>query len=189
MADRSLIQLQPDIISSRITQLLQTESAQRALVNLQTESTQRVPINLPIPSTAIQVQDTSFSLRTERTAKSCKSKRIQAARLRWKSYCFLIGQAWDMEIRRSQKGWDFSMSVYACVPHDSLVAEYAMNGNIEGLQRLFSLGKASPSTVCISKPAFIGRRTLLDVCVILPVPLLLSLIRIDWSRQRGLKAL
>lgn len=95
-----------------------------------------------------------------------------------------------MEIFRSQQGWDFSMSVYACVSLDSLVVFYTYTGNIEGLRRLFSQGEASPFTVCLHIfPNFITRRTLLDVRVIPPMPLFISLIQIDWSQSAEFQAL
>lgn len=180
LADSSLIQRQPEIIVSNITRLLQTEFAQE------------VPINPPISSKAVQVQDSSSSTRTTgRTVNSWRSKRMQTAWLQWKSRSLLVGRAWDMEIFRSQHGWDFSMSVYAVVSSDSLVAKYAYDGNVEGLKQLFSQGEASPFTICLQDlhMGYLVGKTLLDVRVILPMPLFISLIQIDWSRIWGLETL
>ena len=157
LADRSLMQLQPDIIASRISQLVQIESAKRASVNS------------PPSLSAGQVQGSCSSARTDRTVESRKSRRIQSTWLRWKSYSFLAGRAWDIEICRSRQGWDFSISTYACVSSDSLVAKYTYDGNVGGLQQLFSRGEASPFTVCLDiYPDFVNTRTLLEVCVIYP---------------------
>ena len=178
LADRSLIQLQPDIITARITQLLQTESAQR------------VPTSLPISSSTNMVQDSCSPTRTDCTVKQYRPRQIQPTWLRWKSWSSLIGRAWDMEICRSHQGWDLSLRVYAYVSPDSLVAKYTCGGDVEGLRRLFSQGLASPFTVC---PAICGgvfeRRTLLDVRVMLSMLLLLSLTQLDWSPRRESRAL
>jgi hypothetical protein len=146
------MQLQPDIITSRITQLLQTESARRESMNSSGSST-------------AQFQGFSSSMNTGRTAEPSRSRRIQSSWLRWKSYSLLLGRSWDIEMRRSQRGWNFSISIYSCVSDDSLVAKYTMDGNVEGLRRLFSQGEASPFTVCLKtfSNGCVRRRTLLEV--------------------------
>lgn len=182
LVNRSLIQLQPDIITSRITQVLRTESTYRVPTILQTEPTQGVPTNAPISSSAVQVQDSRSSTRTDCTVKSCRLRRKQSAWFQWKFCSLLVGRAWDIEIYRSQQGWDSTISVYAYVSSNSLVASYTRDGNVEGLQRLFSRGEASPFTVCLEiYRSFSVRKSLLEVRVVLPVPLFLSLIQIDWS--------
>jgi hypothetical protein len=158
LAIRSLIQLQPDIITSRITQLAQIESMKRA------------SMNLSLSSSAVNIQDFCSSIRTDGKFKSCRSRRIKCTWLRWKSYSLLLGRAWDMEIYRAQQGWDFYISVYAYVLHDSPVAKYTMDGNVEGLQILFSRGEASPFAVClyIRPDGWFRTRTLLEVRIIYP---------------------
>jgi hypothetical protein len=172
------MQLQPDIIASRIAQLVQIESAKGA------------SINSPPSSSTVQGQDSSSSARTHRTVEWCRSRRIQSTWLRWKSYSFLVGRAWDIEICRSQQGWDFSISTYACVSSDSLVAKYTRGGNVEGLQQLFSRGEASPFTVCLDiQSDFVARKTLLEVSVISTLTSV-SISNIPGrSQQRGLQAL
>lgn len=156
-ADRSLLQLQPDIITLRIARLMQTESANIASIN-----------SLPSLSTG-QAQGSTSSMRTNRAGESSRSRRIQSTWLRWKMRSLVLGRAWDLEVCKSQQGWKFSILAYAVVSFDSLVAEYTMDGNIEGLQRLFSQGEASPFTVClIIGPGITRETTLLEVRVICP---------------------
>jgi hypothetical protein len=148
------VQLQPDIITLRIARLIQMEFANIASTNL-----------VPSLSTG-QVQGSTSSMQTNRVGESSRSRRIQSTWLRWKLSSLVLGRAWDLEICRSQQGWKFSISAYAIVSFDSLVAEYTMDGNIEGLQRLFSQGEASPFTICLSTHAgMTDERTLLEVRV------------------------
>lgn len=94
--------------------------------------------------------------------------------LNWKSHCLLLGQAWDFALFRSHQGWKFSISTYAIVSGDSPVARCANTGDIAGLQRLFSEGKATPFTICYESE-FQGtpmrfvripqKKTLLEVCI------------------------
>ena len=124
---RSLIQLQPDIITSKVSQLIEGETARMA------------SINSSACSTTIDVQQGRLS----------RSTRTPSLWRQWKSYSLLLRRAWELEIYKSQQGWQFSMHVYAVVSSDSLVVRYTHEGDIEGLQQLFSLGKASPHTICI----------------------------------------
>ena len=151
------MQLQPDIITLRITQLLRTESARRVSINSSDSST-------------AQVQGFSCSMNTGRTVEPSRSRRIQSSWLQWKSYSLLLGRAWDIEMRRSHQGWNFSISIYSCVSYNSLVAQYTRDGNVEGLQRLFSQGKASPFTICLRTlpNGNVWRRSLLEVWIICP---------------------
>ena len=151
------MQLQPDIITSRIAQLLRTESARRESMNLS-------------DSSIAQVQGFSSSIRRCRTVEPSRLKRIQSSWLRWKSYSLLLGRAWDIEMHRSQQGWNFSISIYSCVSYDSLVAKYIRDGNVEGLQRLFSQGEASPFIICLRtlSNGNVWRRSLLEVWIIFP---------------------
>lgn len=154
LANRSLIQLQPDIITARITQLVEIESAKRASV-----------ISL---SSTVHTQGLCSSIRKNHTAVPCTSRRIQYTWFQWKSYLALIERAWHIEINKTQRGWDFTMSVYACVAYNSPVAQYTRNGNVEGLQGLFASGEASPFTVCLDIQSHGSSKTLLEVCIINP---------------------
>ena len=84
-----------------------------------------------------------------RKGNSSRSRATQAPWLRWERYSLLLGRAWEFEIFKSQQGWQFSMSIYAVVSPESLVVRYTLEGNLDGLKELFSLGAASPFTICM----------------------------------------
>ena len=151
---------------------------------MQSGSVTRAPDNSLLSSSTVRGQGSYSYIRKDCKFNSCRSRRIQSTWLQWKSYSLLVRRVWDIEIYRSRQGWDFCMSVYACVLHNSLVARCTTDGNIEGLQRLFSQGKASPFTVCLEilPDGCFNMRTLLEVRVIYStIQLFRSLISIDWS--------
>lgn len=140
---------------SRISQLVHNESFIRA------------PAHSAKFLNADQVQGVCPFIHADLKPKSGRNSRTQSAWLRWKSYSFLLSRAWNIEIYKAQQGWNFYISAYALALHDSLVARYTMDGNIEELQRLFSQGDASPSTVRLEilPDGCINRRTLLEVYI------------------------
>jgi hypothetical protein len=149
------VQLQPDIITSRMAQLMQIKSAHTASI-----------ASSPSSSTGL-VQGSPSSMRTNRTGESSRSRQIQSTWLRWKLHSWVLGQAWGLEICRSQQGWKISLCTYAVVSLDSPVVEYITDGDIKGLQRIFSQGKASPFTVYLDIGlGWTREMTLLEVCVI-----------------------
>lgn len=90
--------------------------------------------------------------------------RRQYTWFQWKSYFALLQRAWQIEIYKSQQGWDFTMSVYAYVSADSPVARCAESGDVEGLQSLLVNGQASPFTLIIDFYYDDCFNSLLDVC-------------------------
>lgn len=148
------MKLQPDIITLRIAKMMQIESANIASIP-------------SLPPSSGEVQSSTTSMRMNRASESSRSWRIQSTWLRWKICSLILGRAWDLEICKSQQGWKFSTSAYAVASDDSLVAKYAWDDNIEGLQRLFSQGKASPFSVIVG-PGVDIEMTLLEVRVIYP---------------------
>ena len=140
---------------SRISQLVHTESFIRA------------PAHSAKSPNADQVQGSCSYIDGDHKPKLGRSSRTQSAWLRWKSYSLLLSRAWKIEIYKAQQGWNYYISAYALVLHDSLVARYTMDGNIEELQRLFSQGDTSPSTVRLEifPDGSINRRTLLEVYI------------------------
>jgi hypothetical protein len=149
------VQLQPDIITSRMVQLMQIKSAHTASI-----------ASSPSSSPGL-VQGSPSSMRANRTGDSSRSRQIQSTWLRWKLHSWVLGQAWELEICRSQQGWKFSLCTYAVVSFDSPEVEYTMDGNIEELQRIFSRGEASPFAVYLDRRSGWTREmTLLEVCVI-----------------------
>ena len=87
------------------------------------------------------------------------SRPLQSRWLQWKYFSLLLGCAWEVEVYRSYYGWKFSMSIYTVVSNDSLVVKYVKAGDIEGLQRLFSAGEASPYMVCAQEMDFYEMET------------------------------
>jgi len=81
--------------------------------------------------------------------KSAPETSSKSSLVRWKYYSWLLGRAWNLEILHSRQGWDFSMLVYAVLYPDSLIVKYTESGDIDGLQRLFSIGEASPNMICL----------------------------------------
>lgn len=51
---------------------------------------------------------------------------------------------WDLVMTKSYGGWEFSLRPLNIRPNDSLVFDYATNGNVSGLLKMFSSGEASP---------------------------------------------
>jgi len=82
------------------------------------------------------------------------------------------------------------MCMYGIVSSDSLVARYTEEGDIEGLQLLFSLGKASPHTICIgSELEGHVHRTLLRVGKCFSYKYIRRLMGADRGRGRKLRTL
>jgi hypothetical protein len=138
---------------SRISQLVHSESIIRA------------PVHSAASPNTDQVRGSCSYMREDHKPDPGRIRRTQSAWLRWKSYSLLLSRAWNIEIYKAQQGWNFCISVYALVLHDSLVARYTIDGNVEGLQQLFSEGEASPLTVCVEilPNGWVQRRTLLEV--------------------------
>lgn len=160
------MQLQPDIIMFRISRLMQIESTDISCINSSSPLANKV-----------QVQGHASSMQANQVTDS--PRRMQPAWLRYKLCSLLLKKAWELEIFRSQRGWKFSLSTYAVVSSDSLVAKYTRDGNIEGLQYLFSRGEASPFTICVKKiysadggNVKSSSETLLEVCITLSAPML-----------------
>ena len=57
---------------------------------------------------------------------------------------WLVNRVWSAQVAKASSGWTFSPRVYNVVPNDSLIFEYALQDNLEGLQHLLSTGKATP---------------------------------------------
>lgn len=138
MSFSSLIQIQPDIITRRIAELMQLESPQAVSTN-----------SLP-SSIASEPKDPTSPVRTTGQDERPYPRNAQYKWTRWRRafHSLLLSRAWYLQICKSQQGWQFSMSIYAVVPSDSPVVKYAAEGNIKELQRLFSSGQASPFTIC-----------------------------------------
>lgn len=51
---------------------------------------------------------------------------------------------YDVQIRKSQRGWDYRLRSCNIVPKDAPVFRYCLEGNIQALKTLFESGYASP---------------------------------------------
>ena len=58
-----------------------------------------------------------------------------------------LRRIWTFEMQRSYGRWDFTFCTYCVVPPDSPVMNYAREGNIMALQKLFESGQATPFSV------------------------------------------
>lgn len=149
MVYRSLTQLQPEIIMSQVTQVLQVEFTKRGLIDS--------------PSNITQAQSNS-PIRIDGAGMLGTSACLESTWLQWRLCSSLIGRSWSMTIRQSLQGWNFSLLTYHYVSADSLVAGYTWDNNIEGLRVLFSNKKASPLTVVYANGVTISEPlTLLEV--------------------------
>lgn len=57
---------------------------------------------------------------------------------------WLINRAWQIQASKAMCGWNISLRTSNVIRRSSPVFDLASNGDIEGLQVLFSNGKASP---------------------------------------------
>lgn len=57
---------------------------------------------------------------------------------------WIYARNFQIELNKSYRGWDQHLRVSRVVPDDADVFWYSKGGNIDGLQRLFDLGQASP---------------------------------------------
>jgi hypothetical protein len=67
-----------------------------------------------------------------------------------KTSLFLVLPTWiyarkfELHLMKSRQGWDQSLRSYRVVSYNAQVFHYSMAGDVEGLQRLFASGEASP---------------------------------------------
>ena len=66
------------------------------------------------------------------------------ARLKTPTWLLGISRAIEIYDTRARTGWTFTIRVYNIVPGDSPQFEMAENGDIAGIQQLFSTKQASP---------------------------------------------
>ena len=57
---------------------------------------------------------------------------------------WLANQVWDFCAKKSYSGWDFQLRQYVIISTSSPEFQYALSGNVRGLQELFSKREASP---------------------------------------------
>jgi hypothetical protein len=74
------------------------------------------------------------------------SKRELNLRLRFQTPKWLFGVTRAIELyeNRANAGWNFNIQMYNVVPNDSPILTMAEEGDIQGMQHLFSTRQASP---------------------------------------------
>jgi hypothetical protein len=66
------------------------------------------------------------------------------ARLRTPKWLFGVSRAIDVYETRAIMGWNYNIQFYNVLPPSAPIFKMVRNGKIEGVQRLFSTGQASP---------------------------------------------
>lgn len=60
---------------------------------------------------------------------------------------WIYARNFQVHLTKSYQGWDQSFRTYKTVAYDAEVIQYSIEGNVEGLKRLFASGQASPFEV------------------------------------------
>ena len=85
------------------------------------------------------VEDAASALpRRKSRARLIKSRTI---RLNWPTW--LLSQAWELDIRRAARGWDFSIRSYRIVPFDADIFLAIEQQDLDKVRQLLSNGEAS----------------------------------------------
>lgn len=58
---------------------------------------------------------------------------------------WLLNRGWELRVARSISGWNIRINMYRIIPFDSPATDCIREGDIQGLQALFSQGKALPN--------------------------------------------
>lgn len=160
--NRSLLQLQPDIIVTKISQSMssqiiappddhfKSQSCNRAtresapVVNLKHSIKGRSrshvsqfrlgPFTIVKKVTSPEENDSESSWTEER------AKHVMSIR----GPIWLVNRMWEVHSTQAYCGWNIKLRSYNIVSQDSLVFKYASERNIDGLRELFSKGLASP---------------------------------------------
>jgi hypothetical protein len=65
--------------------------------------------------------------------------------LRFPSPIWLSGKVWELYSYRAQTEWSFYLRTYNVISRDSLIFQYAKDGNVSGIQDLLQRNLASVS--------------------------------------------
>lgn len=184
---RALVQLQPDIIVSKIKQLSAPEpnadsnlrdvdltssgkpavSSTTALPNrtrsMSSEITGSYAIWIPMLSIQYErasVYTTQSRMQNEEVNKWLKSRHKLRARMR--GPISILNRFWEISGHNAENGWKINIRNYNTIPYNSLTLRYTREGNIEGLKDLFGKGQASPhdATIGGNTLLFVGRECL-----------------------------
>ena len=184
---RALVQLQPDIIVSKMKQLSAPDpntdsnlrdvdliSSGQPAASSSTASLNRTPSMSSeitgsyafwIPMLSIyyeraSVSSTQSHMKNEEVNKRLKS--LHKLRARMRGPISILNRFWEISGHNAENGWKISIRTYNIIPDNSLTFRYTFEGNIEGLKDLFGKGEASPydATTSGNTLLFVGRESL-----------------------------
>ena len=155
------MQLQPDIIISRISNTMDTVQRNKS-ATLSTFIT--APNSLSITASkngsipACQSQTEVFgsqevqvlplgSQYTQQVSKRRLKKREELV-ARYRVPLWAMKRAWDVEFSRSRSGWTVRLNCMNNIPRDSPVCATIRSGDLRGVQELFEAGQASVLDWC-----------------------------------------
>ena len=167
---RSLLRLQPDIIYAKVVQAVSSGTFPTS-DSIQDGQTDSAVASTPSPVTVSRSQSSEIqsyqsfwqstsvldilgSLRFR--TRHYKKRRLigtddventevhQELTAQYRLPRWLANQAWDFCAKKAYNGWDFQLRQYVIIPSDSLAFQYIEQGNVRGLQELFSKREASP---------------------------------------------
>lgn len=147
---RALIQLQPDIIVSRLSSsLCAIQNPSTVVMNSDAIDANTLPSRAPETSKndaqSSNQQACSTQLVVEQTPKASKrcNSRQEERLIHYRRAVWFVNWLWDVEFLRSRSGWSLKLRTYNIVSKDSLAFAMVQTKDVEGLRRLFDSGKAS----------------------------------------------
>jgi len=75
---------------------------------------------------------------------SAKRLKRLMARLRTPAWLSNSGNVWEVCCYKAKSGWMFTAQTYRVVPEDSQIMQFAIDGDVKGIQELFGKNMASP---------------------------------------------
>ena len=167
-SNRTLIQMQPDIIVKK----LQSTTSGNALLNEVLDADHPSPSGLIAPDIAVRgsvtiptTTDVSYAgswnigslvgkfncsrnrySLIKRNYLDCPSKRQEFEEITGEYWgpSWLINRVWRIRAMKVSSGWSFCTRTHNIVPSESPVFGFAKNDDVKGLQELFARGEASP---------------------------------------------
>ncbi|KAL9114818.1 MAG: hypothetical protein Q9187_007399, partial [Circinaria calcarea] len=147
---RALLQLQPDIIVSRISHTMNTIQNHNNVMNsLSTTATNKLSVTASqsqievFGSQDVQVRPSGSQYNKQLSKRRVKKREELVARHRVPVWA--MKWAWDIEFFRSRSGWTVRLNPINMIPRDSSVLEAIESGDLRALQKLFETGQASIS--------------------------------------------
>lgn len=145
---RALLQAQPEIIAMKIA----LGSARGSDSDLCTTRQSQIPMDKTggYKSKSLSPQKGTLYSENEKNIEVIKRRNL-VEKARMDSYTYRVSLPSWMAVKtleiaglKAPDGWKFALRTYNIVSLDSEVVRCAMDGNIRGLQELFSSKKASP---------------------------------------------